>query len=282
MRIAILADIHGNLPALEAALADVARLQVDQLVILGDIVVGSPDSLACWERVKGLRCSVLRGNHERYVFDLDTERARPEWSTQQFAPVRFAAQQLGVQQREELARLPPTLKLRGCEDVLFVHASARNDNDLVFPYTTDEALEPMFAGATEPWLVRGHNHFASVRLWGHRKIVTVGAVGLPLDGTPAAQFTVMEKRGGEWRVNHRCARYDVRETLRRFQESGYLDTAGPIARLYFREVMTASFHMIPFLRFYGELKTREPEISLESAVTRFWPGGLREISDLSI
>jgi len=276
MRIAILADIHGNLPALEAALADVARLQVDQLVILGDIVVGSPDSAACWERVKALRCPVLRGNHERYVFDLDTERARPEWSTLQFGPVRFAANQLGEAKRQELARLPATLKLPGCEDLFFVHASARNDNDLVFPYTSDAAIEPMFANTKERWLIRGHNHFASVRLWGDRRVVTVGAVGLPLDGTPAAQFTVMEKlRGGEWRVEHRCARYDVSETARRFHESGYLDTAGPIARLYLREVLTASFHMIPFLRFYGELKTHEPEISLEEAVTRFWPGGLK-------
>lgn len=282
MRIAILADIHGNLPALEAALADVARLQVDQLIILGDIVVGSPDSLLCWERVKALHRPIVRGNHERYVFDLDTERARPEWSTPQFGPVRFAANQLGDANRQELARLPATLKVPGCDDLLFVHASARNDNDLVFPYTPDEALDPMFAGTSERWLIRGHNHFASVRLWGQRKIVTVGAVGLPLDGTPAAQFTVMEKQGGEWRVNHRCARYDVRETLRRFQESGYLDTAGPMARLYFREVLTASFHMIPFLRFYGELKTREPDVSLDAAITRFWPSGLKEISDLKI
>ena len=277
MRIAILADIHGNLPALEAALDEVARLQVDQLVILGDIVVGAPDSLACWERVKGLGCAVLRGNHERYVFDLDTERARPEWSTPQFGPVRFAANQLGDTNRQELARLPATLRMADCEDMLLVHASARNDNDLIFPYTADAAVEQMFAGVTEPWLVRGHNHFASVRLWGDRRIVTVGAVGLPLDGMPAAQFTVMEKWKGEWRVDHRCARYDVGETVRRFYDSGYLDTAGPMARLYLREVLTASFHMIPFLKFYGELRNRDPGVSLEDAIARFWPTGLGPI-----
>ncbi len=274
MRIALLADIHGNLPALEAALADIALLQVDQLIVLGDIVVGSPDSLACWTRVKGLGCPVLRGNHERYVFDWETERARPEWSTPQFGPVRFAARQLGDGPRRELAQLPATLKVQGAEDVLFVHASARNDHDLVFPYTTDAAVEQMFAGSNERWLVRGHNHFASVRLWENRRIVTVGAVGLPLDGTPAAQFTVMEKRGEEWRVEHRCARYDVGETVRRFHDSGYLDTGGPMAQLYLREVLTASFHMIPFLKFYGELRSREPNVSLENAIARFWPAGL--------
>lgn len=274
MRIALLADIHGNLPALEAALAEVALLQVDQIIVLGDIVVGSPDSLACWTRVKGLGCPVLRGNHERYVFDLDTERARPEWSTLQFGPVRFAANQLGAEQRQELARLPATLKVPDTDDALFVHASARNDHDLVFPYTSDAAVEQMFVGSKERWLVRGHNHFASVRLWGDRRIVTVGAIGLPLDGNPAAQFTVMEKRGGEWRVDHRCARYDISETVRRFHDSGYLDTAGPIARLYLREVQTASFHMIPFLKFYGELKNHAPNVSLEAAIERFWPAGL--------
>lgn len=250
MRIAIIADIHGNLLALKAVLAHIESLHVDSVVVAGDIVVGSPDSLACWELVKALGYPVLRGNHERYVFDLGTERAKPEWSQPQFGPVQFAAAQLGEAVRLELAALPLSLRLSEAPDVLFTHASARNDTDLVFPYTRDAEIVPMFAGSEERWLIRGHNHYAGVRLWGERRIVTVGSVGLPLDGTPAAQYSVIERGANDWALQMYAVPYDVDAAVRRFVDAGYLDEAGPMARLFMREVETASSHIVPFLKWW--------------------------------
>ena len=131
MRIAIIADIHGNLAALEAVLARIAGLRIDRVVVAGDVVVGAPDSLKCWERVRGLDCPVLRGNHERYVFDLGTERAKPEWSTRQFGPVQYAAAQLG-EQLDARARYGTLKLLRGpMLDELAAHAAAfRNGGTL--------------------------------------------------------------------------------------------------------------------------------------------------------
>lgn len=271
MRIAIIADIHGNITALEAVLARVAELNVDQLLVAGDIVVGSPDSLACWEKVKSLGCAVLRGNHERYVFDLGTERARPEWSTPQFGPVQHAAAQLGAARLRELAALPAMLRLEGAEDLVFVHGSARSDSDVIFPYTTDEELAAMFSGVGERWIVRGHNHYAGVLLWGDRRIVTAGAVGLPLDGTTRAQFLVMERRaGGDWRPQHHAVSYDVKKAVQRFREENYLERAGPVARLFMREVETASFHLLPFQKFNAELVKRGVNLPLADAVEAFF------------
>jgi predicted phosphodiesterase len=270
MRVAVLADIHGNLLALEAALADVARLKVDRIVIAGDVVVGSPDSRACWERVKALGCPVLRGNHERYVFDLGTERARPEWSGPQYSPVHYAAAQLGAALRAELASLPATIRLPEAPDLLVVHGSARNDTDLVFPYTRDQEIDPMFAGVDEHWIARGHNHYAGVRLWRERTIVTTGAVGLPLDGSPSAQFALFERRGRQWRIEHRKVEYDVAAAERRFVETGYLKEAGPMAELFRREVVTASFHIVPFLKFQAELRSRGLELSLDDAIRKYF------------
>ncbi len=251
MRIAIIADIHGNLAALEAVLARIAGLRIDRVVVAGDVVVGAPDSLKCWERVRGLNCPVLRGNHERYVFDLGTERAKPEWSTRQFGPVQYAAAQLGEENRRQLAALPEVIRLPEAPDLLFVHASARGDHDLIFPYTSDAEIEPMFAGCRERWIVRGHNHYAAVRPWGRRFIVNTGAVGLPLDGVVKAQFVVMERAGDEWRPEHHAVPYDVQATLARFRDSGYLRAGGPLARLYMREVETAASHVVPFLKWCG-------------------------------
>jgi len=252
MRIAIIADIHGNLPALEAALERIERLRPDRLVVAGDIGVGGPDIAACWVRVKALGCPVLRGNHERYIFDFGTSRARPEWATERFGPVRWAVAQLNEAARAEMAALPMTLRFPEAPDVLFVHGSPRSDCDLVFPYTPEHELAAKFGGTAERLIVRAHNHYCGVRDWRGGRIVTVGSVGLPLDGTLQAQFTVIERgqaAGAGWRVDQHAVPYDVAGAVRRFDESGYLDAAGPMAELYRREVATAAFHVMPFLEF---------------------------------
>ncbi len=271
MRIAIIADIHGNLPALEAVVVRIEQVRADRLIVAGDVVVGAPDSAACWQRVKALGCPIFRGNHERYVFDFDTPRARPEWASERFGPVRWAAGQFSAAERAELASLPATLRLPEAPGVLFVHGSPRNDHDLVFPYTPDAELAEKFAGAGERFVVRAHNHYCGVRDWSGGRIVTVGSVGLPLDGTPQAQFTVIERDAmaiGGWRVEHHAVPYDVAAAVRRFRESGYLDVAGPMAELYRREVETAAFQVLPFL----EHLRRRPEwaaVPLTEALARF-------------
>jgi predicted phosphodiesterase len=268
MRIAVFADIHGNLAALDAVLAELGPLKPDRVVVLGDVVDGAPDSIACWRKVTGLGVPLLRGNHERYVYDFGTERASPDWSMPHFAPVRWAVEQCDETVRREMAALPLALRLEEAPGVLFVHASSRSDNDSVFMHTPERVLEPMFAGTSEPWIVRGHNHLPGQRRWGERRIVNLGAVGLPLDGHAAAQFAVMELMASGWQVRHLAVPYDVDATIRRFRESGYLEAGGPMARLFLREVATATHHFVPFLRHYGHA-VREGRISAGEAVDRF-------------
>ncbi|MDX2186966.1 MAG: metallophosphoesterase family protein [Opitutaceae bacterium] len=265
MRVAVLSDIHGNLPALEAVLDALPRLGVTQTVIAGDVVNGSPDSRACWDLVHSLRLPLLRGNHERYVFDLHSERAKPEWATLQFAPVHFTYKQFDDAIRMEMARLPILHRDPELPGLLVVHASPRNDHDLVFPYTRESDLDAMFSGATERTFVRGHNHYAGITLWRGRHIVNAGSVGLPLDGSPKAQFVILELKAGTWRAEHHAIAYDVARAVRRFEETGYLDEGGPLAHLYMKEVETASFRVVPFLKFQTAYLARQPGATLLDA-----------------
>ncbi|MBC8010620.1 MAG: metallophosphoesterase [Burkholderiales bacterium] len=276
MRIALIADIHGNLAALEAALAEIETLRPDRLIVAGDVVDGGPDTGACWRRVKALGVPVIRGNHERYIFDYGTPRADPAWISPQFAPLRVARAELSAAEIAELAALPPTWADPALPDLLVVHASLRGDNDSIFPYTPDVQIDPMFEGIAPAvkLIVRGHNHACSTREWGARRIVTTGSVGLPQDGNPAAQFLVIERRvDGEWHVLHRAVRYDVGATLRRFRESGYLDKAGPLGRLFYREMETGTHQVVPFLRFYGGARARGVQWTLEETLRRFYDVG---------
>ena len=102
MRIAIIADIHGNLPAFETVLTDLRRQSPDLLVIAGDIVIGAPDSLACWQLAQSLACPIVRGNHERYLSHFGTATADPLWQTERFAPVQWAVQQFRDEERQTI------------------------------------------------------------------------------------------------------------------------------------------------------------------------------------
>jgi predicted phosphodiesterase len=268
MRIAVLADIHGNLAAFQAALDHVATQKIDRLVIAGDVVNGSPDSAACWRLAQELACPIVRGNHERYVAHYGTPEAHPSWASAQFGPVRWSAAQCSAEQRSAMAGLPAQLTLAEAPDVCIVHGSARSDRDSVAPYTPEVELEQMFGGVGAPLIVRAHNHAPQVRQWRGGTIVTAGSVGLPLDGNPAAQYLILEGQPGAWKIAHQAVPYDVEATLARFREDGYLEVSGPIGLLFMREVATAAHHLVPFLRAYERWSQAQP-ITLGTAVERF-------------
>lgn len=268
MRLAIIADIHGNLPAFEAVLDHISHQHVDQTVIAGDIVVGSPDSAACWQRAQSLDCPIIRGNHERYVFNFGTPAADLLWTTRQFAPLQWAVEQLSADERAALAALPACLRLPDAPDLLIVHGSLRSDIDSLHAHTPEEMLPAMFPELHEHTVVRAHNHVGATRIWGQHTIVTAGSVGLPLGGIPTAQYLILEQRSANWHIAHQSVPYDLDAAVTRFHTSGYLDATGPLGRLYMREVATASFHIVPFLTAYGRWSTVEP-LTLDEALMRF-------------
>jgi len=264
MKLAVLSDIHGNLPALEATIEHAERLSVDGFIVIGDIVIGAPDSPACWKRIKALKCPVLRGNHEGYIVSHDN----PLWQTPQFAPITWAASQLGEEVRRELGALPFSLTLPNAPDLLFVHASLRNDRDGVDMYTTEAELAEMFTDLSARYVVRGHNHIAAIREWKTHQLITDSSVGLPLNGVTKAQYLILEKHPDRWQPTFYAVPYDVDEALGRFYETGYLDEAGAVAYLFYREVATATHQLTPFLRGYQRYSQRET-LGLTEAVRAF-------------
>jgi predicted phosphodiesterase len=267
MRIAVLSDIHGNYYGFEAALQHAKAQGYDLLVLLGDIVSG-PDSVACWELACSLDVPIIRGNHERYLFDFATPQADPQWRGERFAPLQWLHRQFSEQQREAMRQLPTSLRLPALPDMLFVHASQRNDVDPLHQYTPDSQLEQFFPDPQANLIIRGHNHICSTLLWQDRIIVTAGSAGAPLNAQTTAQYTMIDIITGEYpRIQSYSVPYDVRAAVQRFADTGYLAEGGPMAELFRREVATASFYVGPFLRFYQTLD--HEQVSLEEAVRRF-------------
>jgi predicted phosphodiesterase len=268
MRIAVLSDIHGNLPAFEAALDHARKQKPDVMVIAGDTIIGSPDSAACWQLARSLGCPMLRGNHERYAAHFGTPKAHPDWSTELFSPLQWAVNQLTSEDRRQMEQLPLHYRLPEAPDLLFVHASLRDDHDTITLYTAEERLEEMFPGIQERFIVRGHNHTGQVRLWKAGWIVTASSVGLPLDSSPTAQYLLLDQTKTGWQILHQSVPYDLDTVIRRFHDTGCLAATGTMGRLFFREVITASHSVVPFLRLYFRWQ-KEGTITLRQAEERF-------------
>lgn len=268
MRIAVLADIHGNLPAFEAAIKHVSQQKVDQIILAGDIVNGAPDSKACWSLALSLGCPILRGNHERYVAHFGTPKASPLWSMEQFAPLQWTVEQFSEQDRQCMEQLPLNLRLPEAPDLFMVHATERDDHDSIAPHTPEQVLHEMFPTAQERYMIRAHNHCEQVRVWEKGFIITCGSVGLPLDSHPTAQYLLLDQEKNGWNIQHQSVPYPLDATISRFHDTGYLSAVGPMGHLFFREVVTASHQIVPFLRLYSQW-SKQGDISLSQAVERF-------------
>lgn len=220
MRVAALYDIHGNLPALEAVLREVESVQVDRIIIGGDVVPG-PMPREVLARLQQLHvpADFIRGNCELAVLDEAAgkpaavpESARP--------PLQWTARELSPHERELLARWPKTLSLEiaGLGNVLFCHATPRDENEIFTRLTPEELLAPIFAGANAPLVVCGHTHMQFDRTIGKTRVVNAGSVGMPF-GKPGADWLFLSDDAG---VELRHTDHDLNAAAARVRASNYI------------------------------------------------------------
>ena len=213
MRVAALYDVHGNLPALEAVLADVRHEQVDTIVVGGDAVAG-PFPAETFDRLVSLPGGrFVTGNADRLV----VERAEGFGSA-------WCADQLGARRLAAVAAWPfsHALEIGGLGAVVFCHATLRTDEEIVTRITPDAELVAAFPGAATA--VVGHTHVQFDRRVGPLRVVNAGAVGMPYEG----------RRGSFWAlladgvVELRQTEYDVEAAAERIRGSGWSE-AGRLA-----------------------------------------------------
>jgi predicted phosphodiesterase len=188
MRIAVLADVHGNLPALEAVLADVDAAGVDAVVLNGDLATG-PMAAETLDLLAALgdRAVWVRGNADRELADAYDGRLDPELPDMVRLPTEYCATRLAARHRDLLADLPLTVSLDvdGLGSVLFCHATAHDDTGMVLVDSPVSRYATAFAGMTEQTVVLGHTHMPFDRLVDRRRFVNPGSVGMPYGGTGA-------------------------------------------------------------------------------------------------
>ncbi len=218
MRVAALYDIHGNLPALEAALREVHAEAVDRVVVGGDVLPG-PMPREVLTLLTDLETPIdfLKGNGEADVLaaTAGVESTRLPEAVRE--SIRWCGSELSADQRKLIAGWPTTvsLDLGTLGRVLFCHATPTSDSDIFTCRTPVERLLPLFDTVPEPTVVCGHTHMQFDRRVGDTRVVNAGSVGMPF-GEPGAYWALLGDA-----VDLRRTAYDLAAAAARVRATSY-------------------------------------------------------------
>ncbi|NUT54716.1 MAG: metallophosphoesterase family protein [Thermoleophilia bacterium] len=201
MRVAALHDVHGNLPALEAVLAELRSLDVDRIVCGGDVIAG-PFPQESLDRLREVEAVFIRGNADR-----ESPRA-PEGTWE------WLSAQLDEESREFLRTLPLSASLDG---VLYCHGSPRDDDEILTKVSPDERFRDALAGVAERVVVGGHTHVQFERVVDGIRFVNAGSVGMPYEGRQGAFWALLDRGGPQ----HRHTPYAVDAAAALIRTSSY-------------------------------------------------------------
>lgn len=237
MRIGLLADIHANRWALEAVLHDAKRRCIDEWLNLGDVLYGPLAPLETFRLLQQIGAGTIQGNEDRRVYDAtDTQIATNP-------TLAFVLHDLGPRPVAWLRSLPKAIDADG---VFACHGAPSDDavyllEDISsgWPRVRDETeIVALLGGVERSLVVCGHTHVArAVRLAGGQLVVNPGSVGLPAYDddrpsyhrmetySPDASYAIVERRDGEWRVEHCRVPYDHRSAAEQARRIGRADWA---------------------------------------------------------
>ncbi len=246
MNIAVLSDIHGNLPALEAVSAEIDAWQPDMVIVNGDIVNRGPRSLDCLQFTLEKQASdewvLLRGNHEDFIINCGKPEfavSGPKFETRRFA--HWTRQQLGETAfaLEAFNDMFTWFAPDGSE-FRVVHASMNNNRWGIFARTPDAELHKQIEPPPRLF-VTAHTHEALIRELDDTLIVNIGSVGAPFDKDRRAsygRFSWDETTG--WQAEIHRVEYDLDAIEQDYVDTGFLEEAGPLAQLMLVELRRAS------------------------------------------
>jgi putative phosphoesterase len=218
MPIAAIYDIHANLPALEAVLQDIRQAEVDHVVVGGDVLPGPmPGETMRYLLDLDFPVQFIQGNGDREVLAAMRGTETSTLPVQAREVIRWTAQQLHPEYEQVLASWPETVRvqIRGLGDVLFCHATPRNDTEIFTRLTPEDHLLPVFEELNVRVVVCGHTHMQFDRVIGKIRVLNAGSVGMPF-GEPGAYWLLL---GPDVQLRH--APYDLPKAAARIRDTTY-------------------------------------------------------------
>ena len=258
MQFAVLSDVHGNLPALEAVLKELEALSLDGMIVAGDFI-GGPQPNETIQLLRSHSAWMIRGNSDDHVLRLASGQAPSAWQTsRQWALTRWNYQHISRENLAFLAALPQqrVVSQDNLPSIRIVHGSHRHPAESLFPDRDPNLVDLIFSEIQEPVFVCGHTHISWKIVQNERLAFNPGAVCGPLNGYVGAEYALLEWRPGQWHVELRQVSYEICEIRRAFQRSGLLQKGGALARSFLLSIETGQNVAEDFLSHAYRLATK--------------------------
>lgn len=261
MKIAIIADIHGNIHALEAVLQDIENQNVDQVIVNGDLVNRGPNNLAVMEKLWGKGYIFTLGNHDDLVqmWIARDPQIPVSWFSDPFwQGTAIVADELqAADWLEALHSLKMTceVKLPGAPALLISHGSPRHYREGYAIYTQERVLSEIIDEYAADIFIGSHAHRPFDHTFRGRRFLNSGSVGAPFNHDPRAQYLLMTFHDNKWQADFRCVVYDREAAILAFEETGYLEKGKLSAHIFRDELIYSRPLLDPFWRWaekYGK------------------------------
>lgn len=273
-RIALLADVHANYPALKAVSEEVISWEPDEVFVLGDSINRGPRPRDCLQFLLQMRrekgWQIIRGNHEEYVLQFEDEGA-PK-SGPAFEILRFVSwthQKLTPQELETVEQFPAQIDqtLQSGHQLRAVHASMAGMRAGIYPGTPQENLPEMIKPAPDIFCV-GHTHNPLLRHAGKTKIINAGSSGLPFDGDPRPSYIRLHTQPNDVQAEIRRVDYDRQKAVQDFYQTNFLPEGGPMVKIILQELLTARPLISRWNQRYEQAVLNQ-ELTLDQSVNLF-------------
>ena len=237
-RIAILSDIHGNLPALQAVIEDISKRRADQIYCLGDLVDFAPWTNEVIDLIRKYHISCLMGNHdERVAFDLPVIPLHKHGAAETAAritAINYTKRMIRADNKKYLAALPQSLRLtfkvkNALIQLLLVHASPDSNDEYIYEDHPVGQLQQWLQENNADVLIMGHTHLSYIRKFtdsnnaAQKYFLNCGSVGRSKEGLPLANYLLLDIDEHQIKSEIIKVIYPVSETIDAIRRSGIPD-----------------------------------------------------------
>ena len=250
LSIALLSDIHGNLPAFDAVARDIQARGPDRVYILGDVINGCAWSAEVLDRLLDLGWPMLLGNHDDAVLQLGAPRMEPRYADRpRYAALWWTREHLAGRHLAALAALPLEYELAfpGAPPLRLLHGLPGNFFIGLRPDSPEPWAARHLAAVAQETVAGGHTHVAMVRRIappgdGPRGrgwlVINSGSAGVPYDGDPRAGYVWLTGDAGGWRAEVRRVAYDCAAVERGYRQSSLAAEGGVLAEMFLRSTLS--------------------------------------------
>jgi putative phosphoesterase len=274
MKLAVFADLHGNIQGARTVVEHIERWQPDCVVCAGDVINRGPCSKDCLDLVlqkqRELGWETVFGNHEEYVIARSREdKDADPVDYELYQPSRWVFNQIG-RDVSHISSWAFSLCLTAPDEseIRVTHASMLGTRNGVFRQTSDEDLRNKIGASPPKLFVVAHTHQPLVRSLDNVLVVNTGSAGMPFDGDLRASYAQLLFDRGEWRAKIVRLEYDRAAAEKDFFDSGFIDEAGPLARIMLWEFRQARGYLFEWQNKYEPL-IRASSIALEVSVDEY-------------